>query len=144
VGERGKATVNSTRHVRHVHRVPAYGQSPFGWLHATLRVAAHEHHGVLFPTQEQVAVLGAAQTSGRRTSIIAELWAAVRHTGSYHDSSEELTPVSRDWRSLIPVVAASGGTLIQPAAWRRFSSGAVSGYALTPRAWQQILDHPPC
>jgi len=48
-----------TGHVRRVHRTPPYGQDPLGWLDAA--VAAYERGGfdLLFPTQEQVAVLAA-------------------------------------------------------------------------------------
>lgn len=46
-----------TRHVRHVHRVPAFGRDPEAWLDATLSVLQAEGHDVLVPTQEQVALL---------------------------------------------------------------------------------------
>ena len=48
-----------TRHVRRVHRVPAYGPDPFGWLDAALAVYADGGFDALVPTQEQVAVLAA-------------------------------------------------------------------------------------
>ena len=46
-----------TRCVRDVHRVPPFGPDPLGWLHAALVVYAAGDFDVLFPTQEQVAVL---------------------------------------------------------------------------------------
>jgi glutathione synthase/RimK-type ligase-like ATP-grasp enzyme len=46
-----------TRHVRRVHRVPAYGGDPLGWLDAALTIYRSGGFDVLFPTQEQVAVL---------------------------------------------------------------------------------------
>src|SRR4051794_15718052 len=46
-----------TRHVRRVHRVPAYGLDPFAWLDATIAVLRDGGFDVLLPTQEQVAVL---------------------------------------------------------------------------------------
>lgn len=46
-----------TRHVRRVHRVPAYGLDPVGWLEATLCVLREGRHDVLLATQEQVALL---------------------------------------------------------------------------------------
>jgi biotin carboxylase len=46
-----------TRHVRRVHRVPAFGIDPLGWLEATRAVLAAERFDVLLPTQEQVALL---------------------------------------------------------------------------------------
>jgi hypothetical protein len=49
-----------TRHVRHLHRVPKYGEMPIAWLHAALDIFHKGAFDVLFPTQEQVAVLAAA------------------------------------------------------------------------------------
>jgi ATP-grasp domain len=46
-----------TRTVRRVHRVPAYGPDPYGWLEAATAIYAAGRFDVLFPTQEQVAVL---------------------------------------------------------------------------------------
>jgi ATP-grasp domain len=49
-----------TRHVRRLHRVPKYGETPLDWLHAALTIFHDGGFDVLFPTQEQVAVLAAA------------------------------------------------------------------------------------
>lgn len=49
-----------TRTVRTVHRVPAYGADPWSWLQAALRIARRKRIDVLFPTQEQVAILARA------------------------------------------------------------------------------------
>ncbi len=46
-----------TRHVRRVHRVPAFGRDPEGWLSATLDVLSRGEFDVLLPTQEQVTIL---------------------------------------------------------------------------------------
>ena len=46
-----------TRHVRRVHRVPAFGRDPEGWLSALLEVLARGEFDVLLPTQEQVTIL---------------------------------------------------------------------------------------
>jgi biotin carboxylase len=48
-----------TRHVHRVRRVPAFGPDPIGWLDAALDAYRSGHFDVLFPTQEQVAVLAA-------------------------------------------------------------------------------------
>ncbi len=48
-----------TRHVRRVHRTPPYGSDPIGWLDAAVAVYERGAFDVLFPTQEQVAVLAA-------------------------------------------------------------------------------------
>jgi hypothetical protein len=52
---------------------------------------------------------------------------------------EELTPVESDPIAALPVVAAAALTLIRPAFWRTFHSGAVGSYALTPDGWDKIL-----
>jgi biotin carboxylase len=62
-----------TRHVRRVHRVPGYGADPLGWLDAALTVYREGGFDLLFPTQEQVAVLshsaGRLASAGVRTAV---------------------------------------------------------------------------
>jgi hypothetical protein len=50
-----------TGQVRAVHRVPALGADPFGWLDAALGVAARTGADVLLPVQEQVTVMSLAR-----------------------------------------------------------------------------------
>jgi hypothetical protein len=50
-----------TRHVRRVHRVPAIGRDPFGWLEAALDIAARQHADLLLPVQEQVTIMSLAR-----------------------------------------------------------------------------------
>ncbi len=52
-----------THHVRRVHAVPSYGADPLGWLDAALAVYRRGRFDLLFPTQEQVAVL--SHSAGR-------------------------------------------------------------------------------
>lgn len=59
-----------TRHVRRVHPVPAYGNDPFGWLDAALAIARRRHIDVLFPTQEQVAVIALAAGRLRAAGVV--------------------------------------------------------------------------
>lgn len=62
-----------TRHVRRVHLVPGYGADPLGWLDAALAEYRTGGFDVLFPTQEQVAVLshsaGRLASEGIRTAV---------------------------------------------------------------------------
>jgi hypothetical protein len=85
-----------------------------------------------------LAVLAAAEHGGRR-SVVRELRDVMQRTGLYRESREELTPIVGDWRAGVPVAVASLATLIRPACWRWFASGAVANYALTARGWQAIL-----
>ena len=90
-----------------------------------------------------LAVLGAAEHRGTRRAVLAEINAARRHRDSYEDSVEELTPLHRDLRTAVPVVAATLATLLRPSLWSAFSSGAVANYALTPAGWVEIVGGPP-
>ena len=87
-----------------------------------------------------LAVLGAAQQSGRRWPVIAELLAAARNAGDYRGSAEELTPIRGDPRAAVPVALAAAATVIRPSAWRWFAGGSVRNYSLTPAGWRQLLD----
>lgn len=59
-----------TRHIRRVHTVPAYGSDPFGWLDAAMAIAGRRHIDVLFPTQEQVAVIALAAGRLRTAGVV--------------------------------------------------------------------------
>src|SRR5215472_6509891 len=61
--------VSFTRAVQVVHQVPAYGQDPWRWLDSALQVAQHHRYRVLFPTQEQVAVLARASQHLVRANV---------------------------------------------------------------------------
>jgi ATP-grasp domain len=50
-----------TRHIRKMHRVPALGTDPFGWLAAALDIATRRGAEVLLPVQEQVTVMSLAR-----------------------------------------------------------------------------------
>jgi hypothetical protein len=89
-----------------------------------------------------LAVLGAAQRSGRRRVVLGELAAAALNRRGYTGSSEELTP-GFDPRSALLLALAAGATLARPAAWRWFASGSVAAYALSPAGWRHILEHQP-
>jgi biotin carboxylase len=85
-----------------------------------------------------MAILGAAQRTGRRRPVVAEIARALCHRGVYADSHEELLPLHRDWRAVVPMVAASVVTLVRPQWYRVFTDGAVSHYSLSPAGWQQL------
>ena len=72
-----------------------------------------------------IAVLGAAQQTGRRGAVLAELLAAARHRGAYRDSTEELTPLRGDLRAVTPLAMAAVATVIRPASWHWFVADSV-------------------
>ena len=84
-----------------------------------------------------LAVLGAAQHGGRR-EIARELGNALTRRGDYRASREELTPGGGDPLAALPVVLTAAITLVQPAAWRRFTGGSTAAYSLTPAAWHAL------
>jgi hypothetical protein len=86
-----------------------------------------------------LAVLGMAQHRRARRAILKELTSAFAHRGVYRGSTEELTPLSHDWRAATPGLIAAAAMLARPATSRCFAGGAVANYALTPAAWDQIL-----
>jgi len=50
-----------TRHVRKIHVVPRFGREPLAWFEAANAIAKAQVIDILFPTQEQVAVLSACR-----------------------------------------------------------------------------------
>lgn len=89
-----------------------------------------------------LAVLGAAERRGRR-GVLDELRQAIRHSGDYTTSTEELTPLSHDVLSAVPVAVASTATLLAPRSWSWFSSSSVSAYALTAEGWDTLCTTDP-
>lgn len=90
-----------------------------------------------------LAVLGAAQHGRGRRGVLTELLHAARKTHDYRGSTEELTPLAGDLRTVIPVAMATALTLLRPASWSWFASGSVSNYALSAQGWQQVLEADP-
>jgi glutathione synthase/RimK-type ligase-like ATP-grasp enzyme len=89
-----------------------------------------------------MALLGAAQRSGRRRSVWDEIVRCLRGQGVYAQSSEELLPSKGDRRTVILPVAAAVATLVRPSMWRAFTDGAVARYALTAPGWRQLRSAP--
>ncbi len=58
-----------TRNVHRIRRVPPYGPRPTRWLDAALAIYESGHYDVLFPTQEQVAVLAASPERLRGSAV---------------------------------------------------------------------------
>jgi biotin carboxylase len=46
-----------TRHVHALHQVPTFGEDPLAWFDHMVEMAVAQHIDLIFPTQEQVAVL---------------------------------------------------------------------------------------
>ena len=89
--------------------------------------------------QTLLAILGAAEHHGTRGAVLREACDAIFARGDYAGSVEELTPVAGDPAAAVPVVAALFASVIHPPLWRKFHTGAVGPYAVTPEAWHEIL-----
>lgn len=102
-----------------------------------------ESRPAVAPHQLVLAVLGAAQHGRGRRGVLGELWHAALRTSDYLGSTEELTPLAGDTRTIVPLAMAAAATLVKPTSWAWFASGSVSNYALSPEGWQQILEIDP-
>jgi len=83
-------------------------------------------------------LLGIAARHGTRRQLLSEGWRAVWRRGIYADSREDLTPVTKDWQSLIPLTFVGVKLLINPTSALDIAGRAVSAYALTQAAVQEI------
>jgi methyltransferase (TIGR00027 family) len=109
----------------------ATGSHPKSQIEGRPGVATH---------QVLLAVVGAAQYGRGRRATIGEVVHASRHSGSFRKSTEELTPVTGDIKTLVPLAMATTSLLVGPRTWSWFSRGSVSAYALTDYGWHQILE----
>ena len=108
----------------------ATGGHPTVQAEGTTGVATH---------QLLLAVLGAAQDGRGRRGVLAEVLQAASSSRAYLGSSEELTPLHRDLRSIVPVALAAAATFAAPTSFSWFAAGSVANYALSEPGWQDIL-----
>lgn len=90
--------------------------------------------------QALLAILGAAERTGSRRVVLSEAVDAFLLRGAYRGSREELTPIAGDPIAAVPVLAALLATIVAPSLGRRFYSGSIGAYAVTPQAWEAIVD----
>ncbi len=67
-----------TRHVRALHPVPNFGAEPFAWLEAAMAIATARRADLIFPTQEQVAILSAEEKRLAVPTIVPPFFALRR------------------------------------------------------------------
>ena len=60
------------------------------------------------------ALLGRASRSGRRREVAQECWRLATGGGPYAGSTEELTPLSLDWLSAVPLAMTAFALLLAP------------------------------
>jgi glutathione synthase/RimK-type ligase-like ATP-grasp enzyme len=76
-----------TRHVRAVHAVPHFGTEPLAWLDAAERIARVRKIDLMFPTQEQVAIISTRKDSLAVPTIVPPFSALARvqdKVSAYH------------------------------------------------------------
>lgn len=83
-------------------------------------------------------LLGIADRGESRLQLINEAFGAILNRGAYKDSQEDLTPITTDWQSLIPMAFVGLQLLISPARAKEIAGRAVSTYALTQKAVEKI------
>lgn len=81
-------------------------------------------HGLL------ALLLGRADAGGSRLDLLGELGAAIRGTGIYADSAEQLTPLRRDPPSLVALAAVLAQLLISPRRAAGIAKGAIRRYSV--------------
>jgi predicted ATP-grasp superfamily ATP-dependent carboligase len=83
-------------------------------------------------------LLGLADRGESRLRLITEAFRAILKRGPYACSMEDLTPVTIDWQSFIPLAFVGVQLLINQARAKQIAGHAVSTYALTQEAAEEI------
>jgi hypothetical protein len=84
------------------------------------------------------ALLGCAARRGRRRDVVREAWRLVAGRGPYAGSTEELTPLRRDWLGIVPVALTVLLLLAQPGAAARLAKRDWGAHLLDLRAIRRI------
>jgi hypothetical protein len=78
-------------------------------------------------------LLRAAKEPGSRRGVISATLDLVRRRGVFATGSEELTPVSIDAPSLVPLAVVATALILKPSLWKRLSTATVNAYAATTK-----------
>ena len=82
--------------------------------------------------------LGAADRSGRRGPVLAELAGAIGRRGVYRGGREILTPILSDPPSGLALAFVLGRLLVSPLSAAKLASSSVAAYSLSPGAVEAI------
>ena len=85
-------------------------------------------------------LLGIAHRGGSRVRLASETFSAILNSGAYKDSHEDLTPITTDWQSFIPLAFIGLQLLVSPARAKHIAGHAVSTYALTQEGVEKICE----
>jgi len=90
-----------------------------------------------------MALLSAGASRKRRLDVVFELARALRRTGLYRSSQEELLPIRTDFKSIFPLTYALTKLLLSPGSALTLSARSIASYSLSPAAAQQIAGSRP-
>ena len=84
------------------------------------------------------ALLGCASRGGTRRELLCEGWRLLAGSGPYAGSTEELTPVRRDWISTVPLAMTAIFLLAAPNRAVALARGGWGAHLLDPRSIRLI------
>jgi hypothetical protein len=84
------------------------------------------------------ALLGCAARGGTRRDVVRECRRLLAGSGPYAGSTEELTPVRRDWPSAVPLAMIAMCLLATPKLGARLARGGWGGHLLDVESIRQI------
>ncbi|MBR1123565.1 ATP-grasp domain-containing protein [Bradyrhizobium lablabi] len=110
-----------------------------------LRVSLGEEPEALPEGRERVlthlsmqALLGFASRGGSRRAVAREFGRLLDHSGPYAGSVEELTPLSHDWYSAVPLGTTFALMLASPAAATKLARGGFGAHLLDLKSIREI------
>ena len=110
-----------------------------------LRLSLGEHPGPVpagnegIRTHSSLAILlGTAFYRGTRRAVLLEAVRLALHLGSYRHSREYLTPILRDFPSLIPLLVVAARSIVLPSSVERLADSGIKAYTVTPKAIDRI------
>jgi len=114
----------------------------------TVRVALGEVEGSGSPRRGHPGIrshslmailLGVADHGGSRREVLHTIAEDMRGRGIFAESKEDLTPISVDPLSLIPLGVVTGQLLLRPRASHQIATGAINAYSLSADTVETIM-----
>lgn len=75
-------------------------------------------------------LMGCAEQTGKRRKILKTFFDCIFHLAERKDSTEVLTPIWKDWKSVIPLAVGFIRLLVQPTDVKRMTEDAVAHYQI--------------
>jgi hypothetical protein len=84
------------------------------------------------------ALLGVAARERSRRALLSECWRLWRGHAPYADSREEMTPVTLDWMSAVPLAMTTTLLLVRPRAANALARGGFGAHLLSRESIRKI------